>query len=741
MAHLPRFPWLALAAAAFAATASADPVDWSAFRKSIEISFPNYSGETLTDFPVLVRLSAARSSFQYAKCRLPNGEDLRFSDANGNLIPSEIDTWNPDGESLVWVKVPSLNKTTTITAYYGCDNPPAMTPSDVWSNGYLGVWHMGDSASPLKASTPGAVEFTTFTAGNYETINGIQWAQTGIVGRATKFGPHAIYTNSILRTTSDDAHAYEGLDALTVEAWACRDTDAQNTGYILDLTQHTGTNWAWRLFDYKQSGVAKVFCSVCTTNGTEIKLSGSTVSTNQWMYRAFTYNSQIENAHNFFLYVNGQKSTSKEDGGGSPVKKTKTGRLFLGNQLSYNHYTDPYPGRIDEVRISNVARSADWVKATYDTVKNEDFAFYHGPNDWKKYSHTFSVSFPGATNGILTAFPALVKVSESLIPGFDYADCRKPNGGDLRFADEDGRLLDSEVDTWNPSGESFVWVSLPTLTNNATIKAYYGWAFAPNVNSANVWTNGYVGVWHMGGELPLKDSVNGETSLNENVAGATLPGQAGLAGNAIAFNQLSSHKGGLETTDQRYRTSGKTEFTVEFWSYQDSFNPTSPPYSATYMQEKGSETVWRAYDIQSTKVGSNGKTVVQVKLASGSNDNPSTGNRYPNRAEWVYQNFRLSNTSQFYQGLYQDKYRNSKIYTKNYSSSGGITNDTANTTLSIGSSGSNAFPGMIDEVRISSVARSDDWMNATYDTIKNASTFATYSPAKENSEGTVLIFR
>ena len=35
-----------------------------------------------------------------------------------------------------------------------------------------------------------------------------------------------------------------------------------------------------------------------------------------------------------------------------------------------------FPGSIDEVRISTVARSADWVKASHDTVTESSFAIY-----------------------------------------------------------------------------------------------------------------------------------------------------------------------------------------------------------------------------------------------------------------------------------------------------------------------------------------------------------------------------
>ncbi len=52
-----------------------------------------------------------------------------------------------------------------------------------------------------------------------------------------------------------------------------------------------------------------------------------------------------------------------------------TSLLYLGNaQTTANRYG--FPGQIDELRISNVARSAAWVQATHDTVTSASFAQY-----------------------------------------------------------------------------------------------------------------------------------------------------------------------------------------------------------------------------------------------------------------------------------------------------------------------------------------------------------------------------
>lgn len=130
----------------------AAPIVPDDYAKSFSITFPGYSGsETLTDFPVLVKVSQTRNGFDYSACKIDGGGDLRFADSGGNLLSSEIDTWNTSGESLVWVKVPSFDKNTVITAYYGNANPPAVNASDVWSNGYVGVWHLNESAAARAA--------------------------------------------------------------------------------------------------------------------------------------------------------------------------------------------------------------------------------------------------------------------------------------------------------------------------------------------------------------------------------------------------------------------------------------------------------------------------------------------------------------------------------------------------------------------------------------------------------------
>ena len=57
------------------------------------------------------------------------------------------------------------------------------------------------------------------------------------------------------------------------------------------------------------------------------------------------------------------------------MQSLSSGTLCIGNRAASQ--SNPFPGCIDEVRISNVVRSDAWIKATYDTIAdNATFTRY-----------------------------------------------------------------------------------------------------------------------------------------------------------------------------------------------------------------------------------------------------------------------------------------------------------------------------------------------------------------------------
>ena len=727
---------LVLAAVATSVTISAEaltvvPGDYA---KSFTITFPGYSGSSaLTDFPVLVRISKVRNDFNYSACRVANGGDLRFADSGGNLLSSEVDTWNTSGESLVWVKIPSLDASTVITAYYGNANPPAVTASDVWSSGYVGVWHLSESGRYMTDSSRSDNPANKL----YDSRNdgSVQTGQAGLVGNAVRFDVGGTHRGSL--NTIDSRYSLSGSSGpFTVECWAYQDDHdpAENTRNIhlmSEVDSGNGWNSTWLLREMTSSPAGRICMEYLDDSKTSRYMFSDTAGVppraewNHFVVRHDT--SRLETR------LNNSRITSRS------VNLTlftteSTKYLHIGNRGSGDNAIDAWPGLMDELRISNVARSDDWLQATMDCIKNADFSVcYATENDWTEYSHKFKVSFAGYAGGeALANFPVLVKVSESGISGFRYADCLKSNGGDLRFADAEGNLLASEVDTWDTNGVSLVWVKVPSLTAATEITAYYGWAFTPAVDSSAVWANGYVGVWHLNeSTAPLAESSGISTPFTQ---GQVAPeyGAEGVLGKSVNF--AANDESG--TTDTRLEAAddddldGFDDFTVEYWSCQATFRPSGQ---------------WAA--ILSKRIGSGSQESWMVCLTDG-NQYPSCFIR-PNdggtRTD-MSAGRRVEANQWTHQAYTRVKTTGKQIWYFDGGSVANATSDNRSTllagwaTLKLGGgAGQNSFPGSIDEVRISNVARSADWVKASHDTVTE-SAFAVYGTAKENGRKGIMIF-
>jgi len=92
------------------------------------------------------------------------------------------------------------------------------------------------------------------------------------------------------------------------------------------------------------------------------------------------------------------------------------------------------------------------------------------------WNHGARIAFPGYTQAeTLTNFPVLVALDATQVPGFSYSQFAFSNGADLRFTDASGTTeLNYEIDTWNPSGTSYVWVQVPSFSPATTICAFWG---------------------------------------------------------------------------------------------------------------------------------------------------------------------------------------------------------------------------------------------------------------------------
>ena len=544
------------------------------YAKEFNVKFAGYAGTTtLTNFPALIRLSQARNAFDYAKCKKANGDDVRFFDANGNLLPCEVDTWNPDGESLIWVSVPELTKDTVITVRYGNANAPAVISTDVWTNGYVAVWHM--SAAEGTFTQTDSTTTGKNIAPNASYRAGILCGVEGTVGKAAELGRDGATTGAFYVSDSDGS--LDGFPAMTLEMWTYQTAYASYDTFLFNKLVPSPQVDAYKFYQRKDTSgrVAAYFYK--TDGGNGDIWQGNTydgAQLNEWTHQVARWSGATGRRSGFINGVRVYNATA--DGAKGTGKHAGTGSsLYIGNRLADQWGKSAFPGKIDEVRISSVARSDDWVVASHDTIANADFTTFEVPNDWTKYAKKFSVSFPGVTEGATLAdFPVLVKISESSPAGFRYADCVKPDGGDLRFADENRTLLPCEIEEWNTEGESLIWVKVPTLTKNTRITGYYGWNLAPTVEKTAVWDANFVAVWHMNAasdSLSQSDATANRRTVTipANYGDNIIPGAEGIVGAAADFGHRADGKGnyGRSNTDGAF--DGFTTATIEFWTRQE----------------------------------------------------------------------------------------------------------------------------------------------------------------------------
>lgn len=288
----------------------------------------------IEQFPVLVRLH--RDFFDFSKAH-PGGDDLRFSSIAGEPLAYQIEDWkSEEGTAAVWVRVPLItgNSRQEIKLHWG--NPDATSESDgkaVFnaSNGYLSVWHMND---PVRDETGSLTATDTGTTPAH-----------GVIGAARHFADRkGVFCGDMIETFPTGASSH------STEAWFRAD---QPNGRVLGWGNEHAQGKV--VMQYVSPPHVKMDCYFSNANVS----GGSTIPLSKWVQVVHTYEKGESR-----IYVNGVlDGANKTDS--SPLSIKRPARLFLGGW--YNNYD--YVGDLDEVRISSVVRSADWVKLQYENQR------------------------------------------------------------------------------------------------------------------------------------------------------------------------------------------------------------------------------------------------------------------------------------------------------------------------------------------------------------------------------------
>ncbi len=288
-------------------------------------------GAVVEAFPLLVRLH--RDSFDFSQCAA-EGADLRFSTEAGEPLPYQIDHWDPDlGVAGVWVRIPRIegNSRQSFRIHWG--NGDAKSESDgaaVFNekNGYASVWHLNAEARD-EVGTLTSVDTGTTPA-------------RGVVGPARRFpGQKGIFGGEMIPDYPSGGSAHSS------EAWfRCERPNST----ILGWGNEGGGRGSKVRMQFRSPPHVHI-----DSDFSDVK-ANSRLPLGEWIHVAHTYANGVGK-----IYINGQL-----DGEATPTLAIKSpARCWLGGW--YHNYD--FVGDLDEVRISRVARSADWIKLEFENQK------------------------------------------------------------------------------------------------------------------------------------------------------------------------------------------------------------------------------------------------------------------------------------------------------------------------------------------------------------------------------------
>jgi hypothetical protein len=300
------------------------------------IRFDGYTdAERLVDFPALVRLGTNIAGFAYSQFG-GTWASLRFADATGaQPLAYEVDAWDTNGESAVWVRVPALTNGTAIQAYWGLaggtNPPPTAARGAVWRSDDEAVWHWQDG---LREST----------WRGREAVNSGATAAPGVVGSGRAFDG----VSNTIALPIPGAWYGTNLPALTVSFWAKPAASPVNGATPFGAGD---ANAAFYIGMNTHPAVKKWLCGLGAA-----QFTGTSYDTGTWQMVSLTLS-------------NGTAFLQKNDGApvllGAYASFTPTNAPVLGRRAGVG---SPFAGTIDELRLSRAARSAAWLRASYRTV-------------------------------------------------------------------------------------------------------------------------------------------------------------------------------------------------------------------------------------------------------------------------------------------------------------------------------------------------------------------------------------
>ncbi len=307
------------------------------YRQKITI-LPTLADANLAGSPYLVKITdPANPIFTNAQL---DGDDILFTSSDGTRkLDHEIEKYDSTTNELwAWVRVPTISSTenTEIYLYYG--NGTVSTQENipgVWDSNYVMIQHLQETSRTHFDST------NNNNDGN--PLNGVLQTATGQVDGADQFDG---WNDKVDMADSATLRIVD----MTLEAWVYVPSSIPSSYHGIVVHVSSTSNWygLWNngsRFHFRWSTG-----SVRNTN------FNGTFSPNQWYYVVGVLDTVADKV---FTYQNETLDTTIN---GPSAPTPTSGPTYIDHAFSSSDF---FKGFVDEVRISKVARSDAWIKASY----------------------------------------------------------------------------------------------------------------------------------------------------------------------------------------------------------------------------------------------------------------------------------------------------------------------------------------------------------------------------------------
>jgi hypothetical protein len=403
---------------------------------------------------------------------------------------------------------------------------------------------------------------------------------------------------------------------------------------------------------------------------------------------------------------------------------------YDGDTMSYTVTTSPNIGGGSGTNVKDGQQSVNVAGLSYSTtytwtvtvndgtfVKTSTFTFTTEPRQtfdpfligWQ-YRTKITIDHNQVV-GDETNFPILIDIAD---PDLHSKACSNMN--DILFMNGAGEALKlkHQIEFYDSAaGHLTAWVKIPALssTTDTVIYMYYGNPACSNQqNTTGVWDSNFVLVLHLNENAGTQSD---STSYhNDGTPNGVSQGIAGRIDGADSFSGSSSY---IESTNDA--SLSPNEFTLEAWIKPNTVSGTRPIIEKYDMVDGKGSYLIRQQDNN-----------ILFDLVNGLSDHQLWANGVLLPGNWYY----VVGT---YDGSTMSIYLNGNLVAQTSTT---FSVPPSSQTLKIGTRGNDKAPssfffsGIIDEARVSDIARSSGWIKTQYDNQNTPSTFVTVSSEEQN---------